>query len=141
MSIRRLIEQALNEARDEFAEIVQRKLEALMGDAESASKAPRPARRVSAKTSSAKTPSAKVGTGGARERRKRAPESHMAELRAKILGAMPAGESLKRSQIVELAGLADEDALRISGVLKKLKDEGVISMRGEKAAATYTRKG
>lgn len=65
----------------------------------------------------------------------------MAELRSRVLAAMPAGEPVKRSRILELARLSKEDAGRVASVLRKLKDEGVLSMRGSKASATYTRKG
>jgi hypothetical protein len=127
-SIRKLIEQALEEARDEFALIVKRKLEALMGDEPPAPRAPgRPA--VTKK---------KAAPEG---RRSRTPESHMAELRTRVLSAMPTGEPLKRAKIIELARLSKDDAPRVASVLKKLKDEGVLSMRGAKASATYTRKG
>ena len=65
----------------------------------------------------------------------------MAELRARVLAAMPVGEPLKRARIVELARVAPEDEPRVAGVLRKLKDEGVLHMRGTKASAVYTRKG
>lgn len=120
-SIRKLIEQALEEAREEFALIVKRKLEALMGDTDSA--APR------------------ARTTRPANRRSRTPESHMAELRSKVLSAMPHGEPLKRARIIELARLSKDDAPRVASVLKKLKDEGALSMKGSKASATYTRKG
>ncbi len=135
MNIRKLIEQALHEARDEFAEIVQRKLEALMGDAEPVSKRPgRPKKIVSASLGS-KTARAERGS-----KRTRAPESHMAELRSRVLAGMPVGEPLKRSRIIELAGLTGEDGARVAAVLRKLKEDGVLVMRGAKASATYTRK-
>lgn len=129
-SIRKLIEQALEEAREEFALIVKRKLEALMGDAEPAA-AKRPAKSAPAAPKKNATAS----------RRSRTPESHMAELRSRVLAAMPMGEPLKRARILELARLSRDDAPRVASVLKKLKDDGVVSMKGAKASATYTRKG
>jgi hypothetical protein len=128
-SIRRLIEQALEEAKDEFAEIIKRKLEALMGDE------PEPLPRKSGKAPAA--PPAARSSG----KRVRTPESQMAELRQRILSAMPAGEPLKRSRILEAARLSSADATRVANVLRKLKDEGIITMRGARASATYTRKG
>lgn len=133
-SIRELIARALEEARDEFAEIVQRKLEELMGEAPSveASRPPPPRPRAP------REPAAAPG-GGAR--RKRTPESAMGELRARIVAAMPIGEPMKRSQILKSAGLDEGELTRLSNVLRKLKDEGVVEMKGERAAATYTRRG
>lgn len=136
MNIRQLIEKALNEARDEFAAIVQRKLEELMGDAEAPTKPARAAGRPRAST-----PVRSGAKAAEAARRSRAPESHMAELRAKVLAAMPQGEPLKRSQIVERARLGGGDETRVATVLRKLKDEGILVMRGTKASATYTRKG
>jgi hypothetical protein len=131
-SIRRLIEQALEEAKDEFAEIIKRKLEALMGD-EPAPLPRKPGRPPAAPERSA--PRAPTG------KRVRTPESQMAELRQRILSAMPPGEPLKRSRILEAARLSSADATRVANVLRKLKDEGIITMRGARASATYTRKG
>jgi hypothetical protein len=128
-SIRKLIEQALDEAREEFAEIVRRKLEALMGDA------PAEPRSIQSKRALAKPAVAAKG------KRHRTPESDMAELRQRILSAMPVGEPLKRSRIVELARLSAGDAVRVANVLRKLKEDGIVSMRGARASATYTRKG
>lgn len=65
----------------------------------------------------------------------------MAGLRARVLAAMPVGEPLKRARIVELARISDEDEPRVAGVLRKLKDEGILEMRGTKASAVYTRRG
>lgn len=65
----------------------------------------------------------------------------MGELRARILAAMPVGEPMKRAQVLERAGLGEGDQTRVSNVLRKLKDEGIVQMKGERAAATYTRKG
>ncbi|MBI2394589.1 MAG: hypothetical protein HYV09_33780 [Deltaproteobacteria bacterium] len=137
-SIRKLIEQALEEAREEFAEIVKRKLEALMGDGEAAPRrAPKPARPEGRR---ARRPAA-APDEPSRGRRSRAPEAHMAELRSRVLSAMPMGEPLKRARIIELARVSDEDEPRVAAVLRKLKDEGILQMRGTKASAVYTRKG
>ena len=105
-SIRRLIEQALEEAREEFALIVKRKLEALMGEAEP----------VRARATPARAPSGSKGKPAGR--RSRTPESHMAELRSRVLSAMPNGEPLKRARIIELARLSKDDAPRVASVLK-----------------------
>jgi len=129
-SIRKLIEQALEEAQAEFAEIVKRKLEALMGDVPAEAE---PRRRTEPK----RAPPARPTT----DKRHRTPETHMAELRQRVLAAMPVGEPLKRSRILELARLSAADAIRVANVLRKLKDEGVVTMRGARASATYSRKG
>lgn len=141
-NIRSLIAQALEEAREEFAEIVQRKLEALMGDRplepverKEGPRTPKPAARP--RVASPRVASAERDAS----RRTRAPESHMAELRARVLAAMPVGEPLKRARIVELARISDEDEPRVAGVLRRLKDEGILQMRGTKASAVYTRRG
>lgn len=133
-SIRKLIEQALEEAQQEFAEIVKRKLEALMGDTPAERDRP-PARRVETKRPAA---SARAVSDS---KRARTPESQMAELRQRVLNAMPVGEPVKRSRILELARLSPDDAVRVANILRKLKDEGVVTMRGARASATYTRKG
>lgn len=131
-SIRKLIEQALEEAQAEFAEIVKRKLEALMGDVPEE----RPARRAETpKRPAAKAPASRDA------KRVRTPESQMAELRQRVLSAMPVGEPLKRSRILELARLSPDDAVRVANILRRLKDEGIVTMRGARASATYTRKG
>jgi len=146
-NIRSLIEQALEEAREEFAEIVKRKLEALMGDRPLASTSSREAPPHTRRTTTKPTPPSRprpprtAPVGEDVGRRTRAPESHMAELRARVLASMPVGEPLKRARIVELARVDDEDEPRIAGVLRKLKDEGILQMRGTKASAVYTRKG
>ncbi|MGZ3449577.1 MAG: hypothetical protein ACXVEF_08245 [Polyangiales bacterium] len=133
MNIRKLIEKALDEAREEFAAIVARKLEELMGDA---TPAPEPRRRKAGAPKRASTVAASGPKG-----RTRAPESQIAALRAKVIAAMPVGHAMKRAQIAEAAGLPPSEALRLSNVLRKLKEENVLSMRGTKASATYTRKG
>lgn len=157
-NIRSLIAQALEEAREEFAEIVQRKLEALMGDREVAPRRPGPERKATrrAPAASAASSVSSVSSGrpaaptravrpradGAEStKRARAPESYMADLRARVLSAMPVGEPLKRARIVELARVDAADEPRVAGVLRKLKDEGILAMQGTKASAVYTRKG
>ncbi len=136
-SIRKLIEQALEEAQAEFAEIVRRKLEALMGDVPEAP----PARRPAGASGEAKRAAATKRSSAANGKRIRTPESEMAELRQRVLNAMPIGETLKRSRILELARLSSDDAVRVANILRKLKDEGLVTMRGSRASATYTRKG
>ena len=128
MNFRKLIEKALNEAREEYAEIVARKLRELMGDEERAAPA-RPHAR----------PKAPTPKGD--KTRSRAPANHMAVLREKVIGALRAGEPMKKSQIMKGARLGEEETARVGNVLKKLKDEGMLAMKGEKGAATYTLKG
>lgn len=139
MSIRKLIEQALEEARDEFAAIITRKLSALMGDA--ALGAPKKKRDVSAP---AKRPGRRSPAGGSprtADKRTRAPKQQMAALRERVLGALGGGSPMKRAQIVAAAKLDDGETARVGGVLKRLKDEGLLSMQGSKASATYTLRG
>jgi hypothetical protein len=133
MNIRKLIEKALDEAREEFAAIVARKLEELKGDEDRA-----PAHGPSKKGRAAARPAAAPRSPSTRTR---APESQIAALRAKVIAAMPVGQAMKRAQIAEAAGLPPSEALRLSNVLRKLKDENILAMRGTKASATYTRKG
>jgi hypothetical protein len=133
MNIRKLIEKALDEAREEFAAIVQRKLEELMGDEPT----PGPGRRKPARVREAAEKPRSSGKGT----RTRAPESEMAGLRTKVIAAMPLGQAMKRAQIADAADLPATETARLSNVLRKLKDEGVLSMKGTKASATYTRKG
>lgn len=131
-NIRSLIERALREAQEEFAAIVQRKLDELMGDVP----APEPAtrkRKVAAPTSA-------VPTKAPRGARVRVPRDHMSALREQILGGMRAGEAMKKSQIIAASGLSEAEAQRVGLILKRLKEEGVLSMRGQKGAATYTLK-
>jgi hypothetical protein len=127
-SIRELIDRALREAQEEFAAIVQRKLSELMGDADTA--APARARKPAA--------APKPARKGARAR---VPADHMATLRERVLSGMRPGEAMKKSQIMSAARLGDDEAQRVGLVLKRLKDEGVLAMRGQKGAATYSLKG
>lgn len=139
MNFRKLIEQAMFELRDEFAVLVAKKLEQLMGDAEpgpagkgrKGSKGPsaRPLR----KASTPATGRASAGAG----RRTRTPGTHMAELREKLLAVLSDGVARKRAQILEEAGLSVDEATRVATVLRRLKDEGLLTMKGTKASATY----
>lgn len=129
-SIRELIERALREAQEEFAAIVERKLSELMGDAPAV--APTRARKSEA------APTKAARKGGARAR---VPADHMATLRERVLSAMRPGEAMKKSQIMSAARLGDDEAQRVGLILKRLKDEGVLAMRGQKGAATYSLKG
>jgi hypothetical protein len=135
LNFRKLIEQAMNEARDEFAAIVARKLAALMGDAGASSKPPRAATPGRRGRPAAAAPSRKGG-------RQRAPADHMAALRDKVLSTMrSSGEPMKKSQIVKSARLPEGETPRVGQVLKRLKDEGLLSMKGQKGAAVYTLRG
>jgi len=133
-SIRKLIEQALEEARDEFAAIIARKVAEVMGDvtapkkgrASKAAPAPRTSKRPALAAAHAK--------GG---KRTRAPHRHMEELRDRVLAALQSGAPMKRSQIVAAAKLDASEAGRVAQVLKRLKDDGLLSMTGQKASATY----
>lgn len=134
MSIRKLIERALEEARDEFAAIIARKVAEVMGDVEV------PARKARASKSSGaragkRPPSTKHARPG---KRTRAPRRHMAELRGKVLAALERGAAMKRSQVVAAAKLDASEAVRVAQVLRRLKDEGLLAMQGRKASATYT---
>ncbi len=127
MNFRKLIEQAMYEVRDEFAAIVQRKLAELMGDAEIPDR-PR-AKRAPGRPAKARKPA---------RGRTRAPADHMAELREKVIAALRSGDSMKKQQIMRAAKVSDDEGLRVAAILRKLKDEGVVTMKGQKAVATYT---
>lgn len=138
-SIRKLIEQALEEARDEFAAIIARKVAEVMGDVEI------PARKGRASTSAAAAPraikrsSSHLAHAHAHKgKRTRAPQRHMEELRGKVLAALESGKTMKRAQVVAAAKLDASEAGRVAQVLRRLKDEGLLSMQGQKASATYT---
>lgn len=147
MNFRKLIEQAMFELRDEFAVLVAKKLEELMGDAGSA-------RETGARGAGARGPGAsgkgargagaragrpaKAAAAKAAGRRTRAPGAHMVELRDKLLAALADGAPRKRAQILEEAGLSADEAVRVATVLRRLKDEGLLVMKGTKASATYT---
>jgi hypothetical protein len=141
-NIRELIARALHEAQEEFAAIVERKLAELMGDA-SAAAAPRRAPKATAKApakaaaKAAAKPLAKPVASGSRSR---VPSDHMATLREKVLEAMPTGEAWKKGQIMAAAHLDEDEGQRVGLVLKRLKDEGLLVMRGQKGAATYALK-
>lgn len=150
-TFRKLIEQAMFEVRDEFAEIVSRKLAELLGDAEPRSsragasthnlRAPTRARlppREAPEAAPSPRQSGKAASKGP-SRRNRTPASKMSELRDRVLGALDRREAMKKSQILERAGLDESDETRLSAVLRKLKDEGLIVMQGTKASATYLR--
>ena len=139
MNFRKLIEKAMFEVRDEFAAIVSRKLAELMGDGAVSRGVPR-----------AKSPKGRGRNGEKRpvgrpreasRLRSRAPADHMAELRDKVVAALRAGEPMKKNQIMRAAKLGEDEATRVGSVLRKLKDEGVVAMKGQKAVATYTLEG
>lgn len=125
----------MNEARDEFAAIVARKLAGLMGDAESSARGPRTSKAPAARAS-ARKPQGRAGKGV----RTRAPADHMEQIRQKVVSAMRAGEPMKKSAIMKAARLGEGEVGRVGQVLKKLKDQGTLAMKGEKGAATYTLK-
>lgn len=62
----------------------------------------------------------------------------MAQLREKVLSALQTGDAMKKAQIMKAARLDETESARVANVLKKLKDDGVVSMKGQKAVATYT---
>jgi hypothetical protein len=138
MNFRKLIEKAMYEVRDEFAVIVQRKLAELMGDAEASPRGSAlrgPTARAEGKRPVGRPP--KESSRG----RSRAPADHMAELREKVLAALHGGEPMKKNQIMRAAKLDEDEASRVGSVLRKLKDERVVTMKGQKAVATYTLEG
>ncbi|GAC1351301.1 MAG: hypothetical protein NVS3B20_10680 [Polyangiales bacterium] len=132
MNFRKLIEKAMHEAQAEFALIVSRKLAELMGDAEVGSAVPR--RRV-VRAAGKPLPSRADARAGSRGR---APANHMAELREKVLSALKAGEPMKKNQIMKAARLSEREGARVGNILRKLKDDGLVGMKGQKAIATYT---
>ena len=134
-SIRKLIEQALEEARDEFAAIIARKVAEVMGDVAVPARKGRPSKSTAAAPRASKRPSVAHERAG---KRTRAPHRHMEELRGKVLAALESGKTMKRSQIIAAAKLDASEAQRVAQVLRRLKDEGLLSMQGQKASATYT---
>jgi hypothetical protein len=138
-NIRELIARALHEAQEEFAAIVERKLAELMGDASSNASASRRTPKASAKAA-VKAPAKAQAKPVASGSRTRVPSDHMATLREKVLQAMPAGEAWKKGQIMAAARLDEDEGQRVGLVLKRLKDEGLLVMRGQKGAATYALK-
>ncbi len=136
-NIRELIERALIEAQEEFAAIVQRKLAELMGDASGPASVAAPRRAAKPVGRPPAKASAKAAASASRAR---VPSDHMSTLRERVLGAIPAGEAWKKSQIMAAARLDEGEAQRVGLVLKRLKDEGVLLMRGQKGAATYALK-
>lgn len=131
MNFRKLIEKAMFEVRDEFAAIVARKLAELMGDDEPKGRG----RPRAAKAEKAKERVAKPTT--VRKPRSRAPADHMVAVRERILAVLTV-EPMKKQQIVLSARLDEADAARVGSFLRKLKEEGLVTMQGEKALATYT---
>jgi hypothetical protein len=139
-SIRKLIEQALEEARDEFAAIIARKVAEVMGDVAVPARKGRLAHAAGAAPRASKRPAATSPHKGASGKRTRVPQRHMQELRGKVLAALDSGKTMKRAQIVAAAKLDASEAGRVAQVLRRLKDEGLLSMQGQKASATYTRR-
>lgn len=133
MNFRQLIEKAMFELRDEFAELVARKLVELMGD-EDAKPSAKPR-----SGSAAKAKPARPSTASSRPRtRERAPGSHMTALREQVVAALRSGGPMKKSEVLRVAGLSPDEGPRVAQVLRKLKDDGVVRMKGDKATATYT---
>jgi hypothetical protein len=139
-SIRKLIEQALEEARDEFAAIIARKVAEVMGDVDLPARKGRPPKihANAAPRTTKRTPITTGAHGTHKGKRTRAPQRHMEELRGKVLAALESGKTMKRAQVVAAARLDASEAGRVAQVLRRLKDEGLLSMQGQKASATYT---
>src|SRR5579859_1887999 len=111
MSIRTLIERALQEARSEFEVVITNKIAAVMGDIENAraaaapkaaaaaaSPAPRRGRRGRRRGAVAAAPRAAApAKRGRRAKGPYASKDHLNDLRAKILGVFTPGATLKRS--------------------------------------------
>ncbi len=139
MNFRQLIEKAMFELRDEFAELVARKLVELMGDGDAPAKVKPSKRVVSSASPKVKANASKTKPQPkTRDKRERAPESHMAALRDKVVTALRSGGALKKSDVLRSAGLSAEEGQRVAQVLRRLKEEGVVRMKGDKATATYT---
>ena len=132
MNFRKLIEQAMFELRDEFAVLIAKKLDELIGDKPAA---PTRARRAAGRPTKASRPEKGPPP---RARRPRAKGAHMEDLRGKVLGVLGDGAPRKRAQILAEARLGKDEAVRVATLLRRLKDEGVVTMRGNKASATYT---
>jgi hypothetical protein len=140
MNFRQLIEKAMHEARDEFAAVVARKLEALMGTGDGAG----PARRGPGRPPKALTAVATASRGRPRRssggKQGRAAPEHMAHIQEKVLHAMTPGQAMKKSAIMKAARLPDAEETRVRNVLAKLKSAGVLGMKGARGSAVYTLK-
>jgi hypothetical protein len=139
MNFRQLIERAMNEARDEFADVIARKLDALIGiDPSNERRLGRPPKDtvpVPATSPRRRTRS------GARAGRRRAPPEHMRKIHELVLLAMKPGVPMKKGAIMKEARLGAEEDTRVGTVLAHLKSDGAITMKGVRGSATYILKG
>jgi hypothetical protein len=139
MNFRQLIEKAMHEARDEFADVVARKLEALMGGTSSAPARRGPGRPPKTTSAAAESPRP-LKSRASRGKPGRAAPDHMAQLQEKILHAMPPGQAMKKSAIMKAARLPNVEETRVRNILAKLKGAGVLAMKGQRGSAVYTLK-
>jgi len=139
MDFRSLIEKAMFEARDEFAAIMARKLEALLGVGAS----PLPRRGRPRTTDAGRPPQnrarARVVTKSG-EQRRAAPED-MARIKEKVLAVMKPGQTMRKGEIMRLAKLPDDEDVRVRLVLTRLKASGLVTMLGTRGGAAYRLKG
>ncbi len=139
-NFRSLIERAMLEAQAEFAAVVARKLNELLG-----STVAELGRRPMPAVGNPKQPSTKA-RGTVKQappkptRRFRSSPTDLAALQDKILHAMEPGRAMKKAEIVKAARLGDADELRVSNVLAKLREAGIVTMQGQKRLATYVLK-
>ena len=131
MNFRKLIEKAMHEAKDDFAAIIATKVAELMGD-EEANTSTR--RRSGGKTSRAP---AKLRAKSNDKQRRAAPD-HMTKIQEKVIHAMKPGVAMKKSDIMKAARLPDDEETRVRNILAKLKNGGVLSMKGVRGSAVYS---
>jgi hypothetical protein len=136
MDFRTLIERAMHEAQAEFAEIVKRKLNALLGSTVRGASPKRPAERSSRSFTVASprvnkrkpVPAKPTGT-------RSAPEA-MDALGHKVLEALATGAPLSRGAIARMVGVEATSAV-LGNVLGKLRRDRQIVMDGQKRNARY----
>lgn len=139
-NFRTLIERAMRETQAEFAAVVARKLNELLGSTVSElGRRPMP-QPVKPKLQAARgrVPSTKAAP--LPSKRRRSTPADLAALQEKLLHAMEPGRAMKKGEIMKAARLGDADDLRVTNVLAKLREAGIITMQGQKRLATYVLK-
>lgn len=139
-NFRSLIERAMLEAQAEFAAVLARKLDQLLGmTLEELERQPRP-KAGAVKPPTRKAPSTASKPSAKLAKRFRSSPTDLAALQDKILHAMEAGRAMKKVEILRAARLGGADEIRVSNVLAKLREAGIVTMHGQKRLATYVLK-
>lgn len=139
-NFRTLIERAMRETQAEFAQVVTRKLNELLGSTLSElGRRPAPKGAATRKLV-ARGPGSSTKTPPKPAKRRRSTPADLAALQDKLLHAMEPGRAMKKGEIMKAARLGDADDLRVTNVLAKLREAGIITMQGQKRLATYVLK-